>query len=314
MPLGLVLWKKLFHHSAISSTHSGASIWCSCRLSSSLLNSCWSAYAVYLGGTWYGFTSSLTCKGKVLLKHPVPKYITTFIKHFQCRVHTHCSVGFCAKTCNKVVYFLFSFVVGFQIIFTAIVLFRLSLFCSFINLASFCWWILVWQFMLSCCSHSQFGIHSYTVPFPGTAEKWYWYTMPALLIVTLHMPICGMHELLKVCNIIFFVYGFVYLIYIGIWKWYFLSFDGNCIATTTVSVLHLYASVLWLYFVFSFTHISDLMLWNMGKNLYMCKLLKFYWVLCKQNSFYLQDKLSWSYCPASLGLMGWSCCLSFYMF
>ena len=36
--------------------------------------------------------------------------------------------------------------------------------------------------------------------------------MPAIIIVTLHIPFCGMHEMLQV-NKTIFVYGFVQVIY-----------------------------------------------------------------------------------------------------
>ena len=57
--LGLgIITKLLQHFSPILSTHSVASIWCSC-VSSSFLNGPFSTYATYLGSAWYDFTSSL---------------------------------------------------------------------------------------------------------------------------------------------------------------------------------------------------------------------------------------------------------------
>ena len=47
---------KLLPHLAILSP-CGASIWCSCSLSSSLLNDSFSAYAMHFGSTWYGFAT-----------------------------------------------------------------------------------------------------------------------------------------------------------------------------------------------------------------------------------------------------------------
>ena len=54
------------------------------------------------------------------------------------------------------------------------------------------------------------GILRSAGPFPGTTKELHCYLMPLLIMVTLHIPICGMHELLYVCNTIF-VHGPVYL-------------------------------------------------------------------------------------------------------
>ena len=43
--------KKPLQHSAVLSMPGGASIWCSCSLYISFLNSSCSAYGMYLGGT-----------------------------------------------------------------------------------------------------------------------------------------------------------------------------------------------------------------------------------------------------------------------
>ena len=60
--------------------------------------------------------------------------------------------------------------------------------------------------MLSFCSHSQPGIPNNADPFPGTTKQLHQYLMPSLIIVTLHIPIYGMHELLEVHKIFFAVY------------------------------------------------------------------------------------------------------------
>ena len=61
--------------------------------------------------------------------------------------------------------------------------------------------------MLSSCSHLQCGIPNNAGPFPGTTKKLQQYSIPLLIMVTLHIPICGMCELLYAHNT--FVYGFV---------------------------------------------------------------------------------------------------------
>ena len=38
-------------------------------------------------------------------------------------------------------------------------------------------------------------MHINAGPFPGTTKKLHWYSVPAVIIVTLHMLISGMHEL-----------------------------------------------------------------------------------------------------------------------
>ena len=62
--LGLGTVTELFHHSAVSSTPSGGSVWCSCNLSGSFLNGSCGAYASHLGSDWYEFALSFTCKEK----------------------------------------------------------------------------------------------------------------------------------------------------------------------------------------------------------------------------------------------------------
>ena len=70
--LGLATTTKLLHHLAILSTPSYASIWCCCNQSTSFFNGSCSVYETLLSGTWYGSASSLTCRKKVPLEHPIP--------------------------------------------------------------------------------------------------------------------------------------------------------------------------------------------------------------------------------------------------
>ena len=49
--------------------------------------------------------------------------------------------------------------------------------------------------------------------------------MTLLIIVTLHIPICGMHELLYAHKTIF-VNRFVHLIYVCMWRKHFVHSDG----------------------------------------------------------------------------------------
>ena len=101
-----VQWQN-FHHSAISSTASGSSVWFLKSFHLFLNGSC-NAYAIHLGRTWYGFTSSLTCKEKVPLKHPIPVNIWLYSLCIFSVVSVLATlVSSCACTCNKVTYFLF---------------------------------------------------------------------------------------------------------------------------------------------------------------------------------------------------------------
>ena len=69
-PLALGTSRKLLHHSDVSSTPSGAVMCCFCSLSNSS-KGFWSAYAMHLGGTWYGLLSGFICIENVPLQHPL---------------------------------------------------------------------------------------------------------------------------------------------------------------------------------------------------------------------------------------------------
>ena len=60
------------YHSALLSTPRGMLICCSYRRPN-LFNCSCNAHAPHLGGTWYGFAHSLTCKENVPFKCPMPE-------------------------------------------------------------------------------------------------------------------------------------------------------------------------------------------------------------------------------------------------
>ena len=108
--LGLGTVTKLLQYLPFTSTPSDSSIWWFCSFSSSFLNRSCSAYATHLSGTWYGFVSSWSWWEKSVFKAPYScEYITLFIMHLECCFCTHHSVGFSAWACDKVVYYLFNF-------------------------------------------------------------------------------------------------------------------------------------------------------------------------------------------------------------
>ena len=72
IPFALGTNTKLLHHSTILSTPRGAMMSISCSHSSSSLNGFCNAYAMHLGGTWYGLLLGLSCNGNVPSKHPIP--------------------------------------------------------------------------------------------------------------------------------------------------------------------------------------------------------------------------------------------------
>ena len=52
------------------------------------------------------------------------------------------------------------------------------------------------QLILSSCNLLQFSIPNSARSFQGTTKKLHWNLTTFWVIVILHMPICGMHELL----------------------------------------------------------------------------------------------------------------------
>ena len=72
IPLALGTNTKLLHHSDISLTPRDAIMSCCCSLSNSSWNGFCSAYAMCLGGAWYGLLSGLSCKENVPSKQPMP--------------------------------------------------------------------------------------------------------------------------------------------------------------------------------------------------------------------------------------------------
>ena len=65
------------------------------------------------------------------------------------------------------------------------------------------------QLILSSCGISQSGMPNNDGPFPGTTRKLHLTSMPLFIFVILHMPICGIQELLYAYNTTF--YPWIYL-------------------------------------------------------------------------------------------------------
>ena len=72
LPFALGTTTKLLHHSAISSTPRGVKMSSSCSHFSSSLKDFCNAYAMHLGGTWYGLLSGLSYNKNMPLKHQMP--------------------------------------------------------------------------------------------------------------------------------------------------------------------------------------------------------------------------------------------------
>ena len=70
---------KLLHHSAISSTPRGVMMSSSCSHFSSSLKGFCNAYAICLGGAWYGLLSGLSCNKNVPLRHPMPLKTSPYV-------------------------------------------------------------------------------------------------------------------------------------------------------------------------------------------------------------------------------------------
>ena len=107
---------------------------------------------------------------------------------------------------------------------------------------------IVSQFILISCKFSKSGIPKNAGLLPSATKKLHWHLIPLLIIVTFHTPICGVHELMYVCNIflsvdllrsVIFVFGYSALnILIGI-----------TLPSLLASVLYLHKSVVWLGFL-----------------------------------------------------------------
>ena len=123
------------------------------------------------------------------------KYIPIFIMHFWCLAVTSLLASVPCP-CNKVVYFLISFVIRTWIHF--MLLLCLDYLAFF--LTKFAFFYMDHLFSGTLCSAAA-GIHSLAflvMPglFPGTRKKLHQYVMPLLISASFHMPICNMHELL----------------------------------------------------------------------------------------------------------------------
>ena len=131
------------------------------------------------------------------------------------------------------------------------------MFCLLIFCLLFCCSFVVWQFMLSSCSLSQFGIPNNAGPCNGTTRKLYQCFMPLLIMVTLHIPICGMHELLYVCNTIYLMNLFGSVMFVCRKSILYIVMCLRLLSLL-VSILFLHVSAFCLLFVFNFVIITDL--------------------------------------------------------
>ena len=95
---------------------------------------------------------------------------------------------------------------------------------------------------------------------PGTTKKLHQYSLPLLIMVTLHIPICGMCELLYVLNTIFATDLFSSVIFV-------LVHSDGCEVIITSSIyfsicmFHFFTALL--LFVLGFAVITDLMQWKL---------------------------------------------------
>ena len=80
---------------------------------------------------------------------------------------------------------------------------HLSFFCCSLICPLLCWLIVVWQFMPCNCSHLPYGIPVNAGPLSGITKKLHWFSMPLLIIVTLHIPMCGIQVLWYTFSTIF---------------------------------------------------------------------------------------------------------------
>ena len=118
VPSGWGTMTVLLYHLAIFSAPSSASIWCFCNLFSSLkmaliVHMLHASAAPYMDAMLF-----LTCKEKYSFEGPHScKYMTIFIMYYKCPVSALCCfVGFHARTCYKLIYFLFNLFISGQII------------------------------------------------------------------------------------------------------------------------------------------------------------------------------------------------------
>ena len=117
--------------------------------------------------------------------------------------------------------------------------------------------------MLNIYSHSQSGIPNNAGPFSGTTKKLHQYFMPLLIIVSLHVSICDIHELLYAATSLIFVNRFVLSSFMFAYGKTILHSDGHYFAITTCVYFYLHVSV-WVLFVLNFAIITDLIenLWS----------------------------------------------------
>ena len=132
-----------------------------------------SAYTTHLGGTWYGFPSSLTLSHKAPLKSPIP--LNTSLNSF-CIFIAVLALGtmsvFMLRTCNKVACLKINFDASTEIqIIIGFILLH-ALICHFLYMSSVVW-----------AGHGD------------TTKRLHLHLMPLINIVICQMSICGMKEL-----------------------------------------------------------------------------------------------------------------------
>ena len=110
---------------------------------------------------------------------------------------------------------------------TCIVLFSHLLVCTF---------VLCLQFKLRSCNLLQSGIPRNAAPLPGATKRLLWCWILLLFLLTLHTPICSMHEVLHVYIIIFCLLNYLD---IALWIfWWTLITIGIHLIFTYFSTLH----------------------------------------------------------------------------
>ena len=122
---------------------------------------------------------------------------------------------------------------------------------------------MVLQFILSNHSCSQSGIPNNAGPFPASTKKLHQNLMPLLIVVTLNMPIFGIHELFYAHNSMFLSMDLFRSAVLVIGKNILNVLMGIKLHLVSASVLYSYIIVVWLLLVFSFAIMTNLTLWKL---------------------------------------------------
>ena len=132
--------------------------------------------------------------------------------------------------------------------------------CLFI---CFPFWLsfVAWHFMLSSFSLSQSGIPNNDGPFSCSTKKLHQCLRPLIIMVTVHIPLCHLHELLYVHNNVF--YRPIQLSDTCAEKSILYILKEIRLPLPPVSMCYSHISISWLPFGFSFAIITDPMLWRL---------------------------------------------------